>query len=150
MRMLTYVDSSQQSSSLNCGFCCLYLVVCGRRRGPGSPLWYGVWAEDCSRQYVVHCDPHTAPLCTANLGRRWPCTGWHRYKNTNKYMEQFRHADKWSYPLRKRKIGKSTFSLLFMYFSEMGFMYFSEIYLKWHLSILDLESLNIFELYLCS
>ncbi len=25
-----------------------------------------------------------------------------------------------------------------MYFSEMGFMYFSEIYLKWHLSILDL------------
>ncbi len=25
-----------------------------------------------------------------------------------------------------------------MYFSEMGFMYFSEIYLKLHLSILDL------------
>ncbi len=25
-----------------------------------------------------------------------------------------------------------------MYFPEMGFMYLSEIYLKWHLSILDL------------
>ncbi len=38
-----------------------------------------------------------------------------------------------------------------MYFSEIGFMYFSEIFLKWHLSILDLylyyrKSLNIFEL----
>ncbi len=33
---------------------------------------------------------------------------------------------------------KYTFSLLFMYFSDRGFMYFSEIYLKWHLSILDL------------
>ncbi len=38
----------------------------------------------------------------------------------------------------KLKIGKYTFSLLFMYFSEMGFMYFSGIYLKLHLSILDL------------
>ncbi len=32
--------------------------------------------------------------------------------------------------LLNNKIGKNTFSLLFMYFSE--------IYLKWHLSILDL------------
>ncbi len=50
------------------------------------------------------------------------------------------------------KIGKYTFSLVFMYFSEMGFMYLSEIYLKCHLSILDIlrRSLNIFELYLCS
>ncbi len=36
----------------------------------------------------------------------------------------------------------------------MGFMYFSEIYLKWHLSILDLYlqiNLNIFELaYTCA
>ncbi len=30
------------------------------------------------------------------------------------------------------KIGKYTFSLLFVYFSEMCFMYFSEIYLKLH------------------
>ncbi len=38
----------------------------------------------------------------------------------------------------KLKIGKYIFSLLFMYFSEMGFMYFLEIYLKLNLSILDL------------
>ncbi len=44
------------------------------------------------------------------------------------------------------KKGKYTFSLLFMYFSEMGFMYFSEIYLKLHLSILDIlgKSLKIY------
>ncbi len=44
--------------------------------------------------------------------------------------------------LLNKKIVKYTFSIRFMYFSEMGLIYFSEIYLKWHL--------NIFELYLCS
>ncbi len=57
--------------------------------------------------------------------------------------------------LYKLKLGKHTFRLLFMYFSEMGFMYFSEIYLKLHLSILELYLEKVFdfwlfELYLCS
>ncbi len=44
----------------------------------------------------------------------------------------------YKYTYIKLKRGKYTFSLLFTYFSEMGFMYFSEIYLKLHLSVLDL------------